>query len=75
MSLLLQLVGTRQLMPGYNNENMPLGISFGGLKYSEPTLIEVAYAFEHATKKRRPPPDDLMQLIGQRTEEHKAEVS
>ncbi|RYR69452.1 hypothetical protein HN873_007183 [Arachis hypogaea] len=45
---------------GYNNENMPLGVSFGGLKYSEPTLIEIAYSFEQATKKRRPPPNDLI---------------
>ncbi|XP_020972826.1 uncharacterized protein LOC107632211 [Arachis ipaensis] len=47
---------------GYNNENMALGVSFGGLKYSEPTLIEIAYSFEQATKKRRPPPDDLIIL-------------
>ncbi|QHN99759.1 putative amidase C869.01 [Arachis ipaensis] len=47
---------------GYNNENMPLGVSFGGLKYSEPTLIEIAYSFEQATKKRRPPPDDVIIL-------------
>ncbi|XP_016191697.1 putative amidase C869.01 [Arachis ipaensis] len=45
---------------GYNNENMALGVSFGGLKYSEPTLIEIAYSFEQATKKRRPPPNDLI---------------
>ncbi|MED6137445.1 hypothetical protein PIB30_065126 [Stylosanthes scabra] len=45
---------------GYNNENMPLGVSFGGLKYSEPTLIQIAYSFEQATKKRRPPPNDLI---------------
>lgn len=55
---------------GYNSENMPLGICFGGLKYTEPTLIEIAYAFEQATKKRRPPPD----IIREVTEEHKYEI-
>ena len=42
---------------GYNNENMPFGICFGGLKYTEPTLIEIAYAFEQTSKKRKPPPE------------------
>ncbi|XP_054817071.1 probable amidase At4g34880 [Prosopis cineraria] len=42
---------------GYNNQNKPFGIRFGGLKFTEPAFIETAYAFEQATKKRRPPPD------------------
>ena len=34
---------------------MPVGISFFGRAWSEPTLIKFAYAFEEATKARRAP--------------------
>lgn len=34
---------------------LPIGISFFGRAYSEPVLIKLAYAFEQATKLRRPP--------------------
>ena len=34
---------------------MPVGLSFFGRAWSEPTLIRFAYAFEQATKARRPP--------------------
>jgi amidase len=34
---------------------LPVGISFFGTAYSEPKLIALAYAFEEATKLRRPP--------------------
>lgn len=34
---------------------LPVGVSFFGGAYSEPTLIKIAYAFEQATKLRRPP--------------------
>ena len=34
---------------------LPIGISFFGRAWSEPTLIKLAYAFEQATKCRRPP--------------------
>lgn len=34
---------------------LPLGISFFGLPWSEPTLLKLAYAFEQTTKARKPP--------------------
>ena len=35
--------------------NLPVGISFFGRAYSEPTLIKLAYAYEQASKHRRAP--------------------
>jgi amidase len=43
------------LPAGYNETGVPFGICFGGLKGFEPKLIEIAYAFEQATKVRKPP--------------------
>jgi amidase len=48
---------------GYPNINvsagmmfgLPVGISFFGRAWSEPTLIKLAYAFEQATQVRKPP--------------------
>jgi amidase len=34
---------------------LPVGITFMGLAFSEPTLIKLAFAFEQATKVRRAP--------------------
>jgi amidase len=34
---------------------VPIGLSFFGRAWSEPTLIKIAYAYEQATKHRRPP--------------------
>ena len=34
---------------------VPIGIELLGPQWSEPTLIKLAYAFEHATRIRRPP--------------------
>jgi amidase len=41
---------------GFNAKPTPYGVSFTGMACSEPKLIELAYAFEQATKKRVPPP-------------------
>lgn len=40
---------------GFNSNGHPFGLVFGGLKGSEPKLIEIAYGFEQATKVRKPP--------------------
>ena len=34
---------------------LPVGLSFFGRAWSEPTLVKLAYAFEQATKARKPP--------------------
>jgi amidase len=34
---------------------LPVGISFFGRAWSEPTLIKLAYGFEQATKARKAP--------------------
>src|SRR5205814_2792985 len=41
---------------GFNAKPGPMGVSFTGMACSEPKLIEIAYAFEQATKKRTAPP-------------------
>ncbi|WOL09691.1 putative amidase [Canna indica] len=40
---------------GYGKSGVPFGVSFGGLRGSEPKLIEISYAFEQATLVRKPP--------------------
>jgi amidase len=54
---------TPAAVAGYPNINvpagyvfgLPVGISFFGSAYSEPVLIKLAYAYEQATRHRRPP--------------------
>ena len=41
---------------GYTTEGAPIGLTFLGRAWSEPTLLRVAHAFEGATRLRRPPP-------------------
>jgi amidase len=41
---------------GFAAKPTPFGVGFTGLACSEPRLIELAYAFEQATKRRVPPP-------------------
>jgi amidase len=42
-------------VPGGFVRGLPVGISFFGRAWSEPTLIKLAYGYEQATKHRRPP--------------------
>ncbi|KAG9442591.1 hypothetical protein H6P81_018445 [Aristolochia fimbriata] len=41
---------------GYRVNGVPFGICFGGLRGSEPKLIEIAFGFEQASRIRKPPP-------------------
>src|SRR6266705_3584759 len=41
---------------GFDAKPGPFGVSFTGMACSEPRLIELAYAFEQAKKRRVPPP-------------------
>jgi len=40
---------------GYTYEDLPSGLQIVGRPWSEPMLIEIAYAYEQATQHRRPP--------------------
>jgi amidase len=40
---------------GYSYENLPSGLQIIGRPWSEPTLIEIAYAYEQVTRHRVPP--------------------
>jgi amidase len=40
---------------GFTTGNLPAGIQFLGRSFSEPVLIKLAYAYEQATRHRRPP--------------------
>ncbi|UVI29668.1 amidase [Paenibacillus spongiae] len=40
---------------GYREDGMPFGVAFTGAAYSEPALLRFAYAFEQASKRRKPP--------------------
>jgi amidase len=42
-------------VPSGDIMGMPVGISFFGRAYSEPVLLKIAFAFEQATKHRKPP--------------------
>ena len=40
---------------GYTYEDLPSGLQIVGRPWTEPTLIEIAYAYEQATRHRHPP--------------------
>lgn len=42
---------------GFTPENLPVGLQIVGKLFEEPVIIRIAYAYEQATKHRKPPPD------------------
>jgi amidase len=51
-----QGTGAAAFPAGFDPKPAPYNVSFTGTACAEPKLIELAYAFEQATKKRIPPP-------------------
>jgi amidase len=42
--------------PDFDAKPMPFGVSFTGTACTEPRLLELAFSFEQATRRRIPPP-------------------
>jgi len=40
---------------GFTGDNLPVGLSFSGLAFSEPKLLALGYSFEQMTHARRRP--------------------
>jgi Asp-tRNA(Asn)/Glu-tRNA(Gln) amidotransferase A subunit family amidase len=40
---------------GFTSDNLPVGITFFGRPYSEPSMLKLAYSYEQATHHRLPP--------------------
>lgn len=41
---------------GFDSNGLPVALEFLGRRFSEPTLVRLAFAYEQSTKRRRPPP-------------------
>ena len=50
-------VRRKLIIAGKPTHDYPLGATFAGRAWSEPTLLRIAYAFEQASRARQPPPD------------------
>ena len=51
----LIFVPTVTVPAGYTRDQLPSGITFLGRPYDEGTVIKLAYAYEQATRHRKPP--------------------
>jgi Asp-tRNA(Asn)/Glu-tRNA(Gln) amidotransferase A subunit family amidase len=41
---------------GFTGDGLPAGITFLGRPYDDANMIKLAYAYEQATRHRKPPP-------------------
>jgi len=55
LNTFLVYVASLAVPAGFTPQGLPVGITFFGRPYSEPTMIKLAYAYEQATNHRRPP--------------------
>jgi amidase len=55
LNTFLIYVASLTVPAGFTSNNLPVGITFFGKAYSEPTMIKLAYAYEQATHHRIPP--------------------
>jgi hypothetical protein len=55
LNTFLIYAGSVTVPAGFTSNNLPVGITFFGLPYSEPVLLKLAYSYEQATHHRVPP--------------------
>ncbi len=55
LNTFLIFAGSVTVPSGFTSNNLPVGITFFGLPYSEPVLLKLAYSYEQATHHRVPP--------------------
>ena len=51
----LRYLAAMTVPSGFTTDHLPVGITFLGRPYSEPTLLKLAYGYEQATHHRQPP--------------------
>ena len=55
LNTFLVYVASMTVPSGFTTDGLPVGITFFGRGYSEPTLLKLAYSYEQATHHRQPP--------------------
>jgi amidase len=55
LNTFLAYAATMTVPAGFTEDDLPVGITFFGRPYSEPLLLKLSYAYEQATRHRRPP--------------------
>jgi amidase len=55
LNTFLGYVSAMTVPSGFTSDDLPVGITFLGRPYAEPTLLKLAYAYEQATHHRKPP--------------------